>query len=294
MKRVTNKRGPLNNKMPQNKMLLNKMLLLNKKGLLLLAGLLLAAFIFVSLADEAAEPAEPAEPAFDTRGLELAQCAPNREAQLIKHTGYTTCYNSKWLIPNWVAYDLTPRELVVATSRPNRQFEPDPLVRGRSARHSDYTKSGYSRGHMAPAADMRWSERAMNESFYLSNICPQRASLNGGVWKRIEERCRALAEESTVYICCGPIVQSGYKKIGKNRVAVPSGFFKVLCMKRKGKWQAIGFIVPNADNKRWGSMFNYAYSVDEVEARTGHNFFYNLPDAVERKIEASFSTKNWQ
>ena len=83
----------------------------NKKGLLLLAGLLLAAFIFVSLADEAAEPAEPAEPAFDTRGLELAQCAPNREAQLIKHTGYTTCYNSKWLIPNWVAYDLTPREL---------------------------------------------------------------------------------------------------------------------------------------------------------------------------------------
>ena len=75
---------------------------------------------------------------------------------------------------------------------------------------------------------------------------------------------------------------------------MPSGFFKVLCMKREAKWQAIGFIVPNADNKRWGSMFNYAYSVDEVEARTGHNFFYNLPDAVERKIEASFSTKNWQ
>ena len=76
MKRVTNKRGPL-----------NKMLLLNKKGLLLLAGLLLAAFIFVSLADEPAEPAGLAEPAFDTRGLELAKCAPNREEQLIKHTG---------------------------------------------------------------------------------------------------------------------------------------------------------------------------------------------------------------
>ena len=72
MKRVTNKKGSLNNKMP-----LNKKMRLNKKGLLLLAGLLLAAFIFVSLADEAAGPAEPA---FDTRGLELAQCAPNREA----------------------------------------------------------------------------------------------------------------------------------------------------------------------------------------------------------------------
>lgn len=281
------------------------------KRLLLVCAVALAALIITRISgsepaaigdaaatrDAAAERAVgPAttEPAAGPGLIEMAKCAPDRPAQLIRHKGYTTCYNSKWLIPNWVAYDLTPRELVVEVSRPNRQFEPDPLVKGPSAKHSDYTKSGYSRGHMAPAADMRWSARAMDESFYLSNVCPQKPSLNAGVWKRIEERCRALAEESVVYICCGPIVKSGYKKIGKSKVAVPSGFFKVICMQRKGKWQAIGFIVPNTEKKRWGSMFDYACTVDEVETATGHNYFYNLPDSIERRIEAAYSPKEWQ
>lgn len=143
-----------------------------------------------------------------TRNLELAKTAKGKASQVITHVGYTTSYNSNWLIPNWVAYGLTAREVAGTYPRPKKQFEPDPMVKGRSAEHRDYTNSGYSRGHMAPAADMKWSEQAMLESFYLSNICPQIAELNGGVWEELENRVRKLASESNVYVCCGPIVSS--------------------------------------------------------------------------------------
>lgn len=229
---------------------------------------------------------------FNTAGLELPTTAKGRVSQIIKHIGYTTNYNVSWLIPNWVAYDLTKKEVHGTFPRPKKPFEPDPLVNGKSAEHEDYTNSGYSRGHMAPAADMKWSEQAMSESFYLSNICPQLAELDGGVWERLENRCRALADEGSVYICCGPIMPSTPKRIGANGVSVPSKFFKVLCMQRKGKWQAVGFIMPNSAIK--GSIFDYAMSVDEVEKATGHNFFPSLPDDIEKIIESAWKMKDWQ
>lgn len=224
--------------------------------------------------------------------LELAESAVRRKAQIIRHAGYTTSYNSSLLIPNWVAYCLTREEVDGQYPRPNKQFEPDPLAKGRSAANSDYAKSGYSRGHMAPAGDMKWSEQAMMESFYLSNICPQSEELNGGIWQRLENRCRVLAKEADLYICCGPIMPESPKRIGMNKVAVPSGFFKVLCMRRNGRWQAIGFMFPNEGCK--GSIFDFSCSVDEVERATGHDFFHNLPDNIESNIEASWRQKDWQ
>lgn len=224
--------------------------------------------------------------------IELTKTSKGLSSQIITHVGYTTSYNSVWLIPNWVSYELTATEVAGTYPRPKKAFEPDPLVKGKSAVHRDYSNSGYSRGHMAPAADMKWSEQAMLESFYLSNICPQIAELNGGVWERLENRCRSLAKEGSVFICCGPIISGTPKRIGENKVAVPAGFYKVLCMKRKGKWQAIGFMFPNSACQ--GSMFDYVCTVDEVEKKTGHDFFYNLSDDIENSIEASIKAKDWQ
>lgn len=229
---------------------------------------------------------------FNTRGLEIPQTAERRQQQVIKHAGYTTSYNTDWLIPNWVAYELTLAEVKGTVPRAQKIFEPDPMVKGRVANHYDYSNSGYSRGHMAPAADMKWSEQAMRESFYTINICPQLAGLNGGVWERLENRCRALAADGPVFICCGPIVSARPKKIGRNGVAVPAKFFKVLCMKRRGQWQAVGFVFPNESCK--GSMFDYALTVDQVEKLTGHDFFRALPDNIERVVEASWKMKDWQ
>lgn len=163
-----------------------------------------------------------------TRNLELAKTAKGEANQVITHVGYTTSYNLNRLIPNWFAYEITAREAAGTYPRPKKQFEPAPMMKGRSAEHRDYTNSGYSRGHMAPAADRKWSEQPTLESFYLSNICPQIAELNGGIWENLENRVRKLTSDSNVYVCCDPIVSSYPKHIGENRVAIPAKFFSTI------------------------------------------------------------------
>ena len=229
----------------------------------------------------------------DYSRLELAKVHLGLHDEVIQHTGFTVSYNESWLIPNWVAWQLTKKEVTVQGKRPQRQFEPDPYVLGRSATHQDYSNSGYSRGHMAPVADMKWSLLAMNESYYLTNVCPQKAELNTRIWNRLEQKSRTLVQDGgTLYICCGPVVEKGHETIGINRVAVPSYFFKVLCRFHNGHWSAIGFLFPNADCK--GGMFDYAISVDEIEALTGIDFFYNLPDDIETDVESTWKQKDWQ
>ena len=213
------------------------------------------------------------------------------ESQGIEHTGYRVSYNQTWCIPNWVAYELTRTE--VAGQFPRRgSFCPDPKVLGSTAVPSHYTKSGWDRGHMAPAADMKWSEEVMLESFYLSNICPQNSGLNGGLWLSLEERARYWAnKDSSIYIVCGPIMSDVYETIGANGVAIPKGFFKVVCKKIKGAYVGIGFIFPNENCS--GDIFDFACTIDRVEDITGHDFFYILPDNVENAIERSFNLKDW-
>ena len=87
-------------------------------------------------------------------------------------------------------------------------------------------------------------------------------------------------------------MSSSPKRIGAKGVAVPKKFFKVRCLQRKGRWQAIGFIMPNSAIK--GSMFDYAMSVDEVEKATGHNFFPSLHDDIEKVVESAWKMKDWQ
>lgn len=209
--------------------------------------------------------------------------------QLIQHTAFTTSYNDKTLTPNWVSYALTNDE-TQGTANRRSQFIPDPKVNGKSATTYDYSRTGWDRGHMAPAGDMKWSEQAMDESFYLSNICPQAKALNTGLWRVLEEKIRKWARQAgLVYIVCGPIYDKQPKTIGRNDVAIPTHFFKVLLRPVKGhRYEALGFIFPNEDCS--GEIYNYAVSVDEVEQLTGHDFFHHLDDATEDKVEAALNT----
>lgn len=212
--------------------------------------------------------------------------------QIIAHTGYTVSYNQDWLIPNWVAYELTSAE-VDGTAPRKGAFCPDPDVKGRTATTYDYSNSGWDRGHMAPAADMKWSAQVMTESFYLSNICPQDRGLNGGTWLKLEESVRDWARaQSPIYVVCGPIMGETFDTIGDNAVAIPDGFFKVVCKRVNGLYFTIGFIFPNKDVK--GSIFDYSCTVDEVEKVTGFDFFSALPDSIEKKVESVCNPKDWR
>lgn len=232
------------------------------------------------------------QPSIKNLHLELASQVTKPE-QIIEHIGYTISYHPYWYIPNWVAYELTDAEVDGLEERSNH-FVPDPLVKGDPIVTKDYSNSGYDRGHMAPAADMKWSEQAMKESFYMTNMCPQNHSNNAGDWKDLEEFGRDLARKyKGIYICCGPIVTDTTITIGVyHRIVVPQSFFKAfLRQKDDGNWTAIGFIMPNAAGNK--PLMTYMRSVDEIEQIIGFDLFYSLPDSIENIIESDYNISDW-
>ena len=224
--------------------------------------------------------------------VEIPTIKDDRSSRVITHKGFTVSYNYDWKIPNWVAYELTDWEVEGEVPRYDR-FKPDPMVPAHAtATTDDYKYSGYDRGHMAPAADMKWDEQAMKESFYLSNICPQNPNLNGGVWKDLEEQVRDLAsQKGRIFVVCGPIVTDDSHTLGVNEVVVPQAFFKVLLQEANGKVYTIGFVYENKSGRQ--PMSTYAKSVDEVELITNIDFFPSLPDKIEDDAELVVDFSKW-
>lgn len=214
-----------------------------------------------------------------------------RQEQIIHHTGYIVSYNKDLKLPNWVSYELTREETKGKEKRSNR-FITDPLVKGLIATNADYARSGYDKGHMAPAADMKWSPQAMEASFYFSNICPQHPQLNRRSWKKLEEKIRDWAiADSAIIIICGPIITKQPKTIGKNKVAVPQQFFKVVLSPFAKPMRAIGFLFNNRQAVE--PLSTYAVTIDSIERLTNMDFFAPLPDEIENKIEAEANYFQW-
>lgn len=223
--------------------------------------------------------------------LEHVITNPALDETIVEYEGMTVSFNPSLHIPNWVAYELTAEEADGQEPR-YKTFMVDPDVDG-CASPDDYRNTGYDRGHMAPAADMKWSETAMKQSFYMTNIAPQANKLNRGAWSRLEDKCRQRARnDSAVIIVSGPVLTDPIDiYIGDNRVAVPSRFFKVILSPYTTPPTAIGFIMPNGYVE--GGMQQCAVTVDSVESVTGHDFFSSLPDEIETKLENDKNFNRW-
>ena len=212
---------------------------------------------------------------------------------LLNHTAYTINYNPKTLVPNWVAYELTAEETDGPWTRKGLNFIPDPDYDGIQADHSDYKGSGYSRGHLAPAGDMKWDSIAMLESFYYTNCIPQDEALNNGKWNQLENKTRQWAKEyGRLFVVTGPVFyQSDTLKIGSHGVAVPHACFKALLAPTETNYTAIAFVMKNGEEKR--SMKECAIPVDELEAIIGLDLFCNLPDKIDESIESIIVWDDW-
>jgi len=211
--------------------------------------------------------------------------------QIIRKTSYIVSYNKDTKTPNWVAWHLTSEHTDGPYKRMANFYEEENVAFPR-ATLEDYRGSGWSRGHMCPAGDNKWSEVAMYESFSIVNVCPQNATLNSGLWNSIEMDCRKWARNyGDIYIVCGPLLlRQEHKLIGPNKVVVPEAFFKVvLCL--KGKPKAMGFIVRNTEGIRKRDL--YYNSIDQVERITGMDFFSALPDSIEKEVEAYANIEDW-
>lgn len=216
----------------------------------------------------------------------------NKSETVLVRKNYIVSYNSETKIPNWVAWQLTA-EHVDGINKRSGVYQEDKDIPSPRATNEDYKNTKWSHGHMCPAGDNKWDEKAMKESNLLTNICPQDRSLNSGLWNKIEQDCRRWAKKyGSVYIVCGPVLLNReHETIGKNKVVVPEAFFKViLCL--QGVPKAIGFIIRNNEGKKKRDQF--INTIDDVERITGIDFYPALPDEVERKVESYSNIDDWR
>ncbi|NAS31431.1 DNA/RNA non-specific endonuclease [Flavobacteriaceae bacterium R38] len=212
--------------------------------------------------------------------------------QVVHHNYYSLSYNEVYEQAEWVAYELKKSD-ISSINRKRPYFEVDPLVKTKSAHWRNYKNSGYDRGHFCPAGDRKFSIEAYNQTFYTSNISPQKHSFNSGVWNRLEQMVRRWAKRyDGVFVVTGGVLNSNLKTIGGEEVAVPDYFYKVILDNRKGDYKLIAFLVPHKETKE--DLRNFVVPVDELEKLTGIDFFPELPDAIENKEEASKGIRNWK
>ncbi len=213
----------------------------------------------------------------------------------VTHDFYSLSYAEKYEQPEWVAYELYGDNLRKENKvERHSSFKADPMIKSGSAKPSDYTRSGYDRGHLAPAADMAFSEEAMKQSFFMSNISPQEPSFNRGIWRELEEQTRdwCLTSEH-FYVVVGPVLTRRVKRrFGRDKaLAAPRAYYKVLLDLKGPDQKAVGFIMPN--EKSDAPLSDYMVSVDSVETLTGIDFFSELPDDLEENLESTFMPFRW-
>lgn len=218
---------------------------------------------------------------------------PLANCQVIRQTYFTLCYDEKHEQPAWVAYVLLDSYLEKNTSREGNQFKPDEKVSTGSALPSDYTGSGYDRGHLAPAADFQFSQHALDETFFMSNISPQDPQFNRGIWSDLEQRVRFWAKkEKQLHIITGAVLKNGLPRIGKkNKISVPEQFYKIILDLQEPEIKAIAFLMENEGSQQ--PLQSFVVSIDEIERITGIDFFHALPDELENRLEASIDIGKW-
>ena len=226
------------------------------------------------------------DPAVCAENLKLgAPSAPNKNNIQVCRKGYALIFNTSTKTPIWVAEHLT-KEAVYGAGVRSPQFSPDPEIPSQyQAKKSDYARSGYDQGHMAPAADFSQDQTLMNESFYFSNVVPQDADNNRHIWAGLEKKVRTwLEKRNELYIVTGPVFKNGRisNVLGASQVAVPDYIFKVVYDPRTEN--SIAFMVPNTPLEA-KDLPNYIVSVRDVEMATGLNFHSLLPPALQEKFE---------
>ena len=253
------------------------------------------------------KPESPVKPADEPPGLEapatvsttldnlLEIPALTADGRIVEHGAFVSSYNTETLIPNWVAYELTAEETEGNRSREGIEFRKDPALKGLpQAMREDYSGSGWTKGHLMPAADAAFDATAMGETFYFTNICPQNETLNAGDWQYLEKKVRNWATRyGNVWVVTGPIVGSNrHGTIGDRDVVVPDAFYKALLVRKpNGSYSAIAFVMDNDDDRYY--LKDCAVTVNDLESLTGLDLFPNLDDKVEEKVEGTIRFSDW-
>lgn len=215
--------------------------------------------------------------------------------ELVKHAGMMLLYDENHEQARWVSHIILPQVNQGNLSRTN-DFRVDSKVSTGTADKPDYWYSGFDRGHIAPSADFKWSKTAISESYYYSNMTPQRPELNREKWAELEGwgRNQVFANKEQLIVVAGPILEEGLPKItqGDNKkLSIPKQFYKIFLDLEGEEKKAIAFVMNNGTCDK--PLLTYATTVDEIEKITGLDFFSNLPIEQQEALEGKMDWKLW-
>lgn len=216
--------------------------------------------------------------------------------QVLCYTGFAVGYSYDLRIPIWASYSITNSSANGLNVERRDRFRESPEIPEQyRSLLSDYRGSGYDRGHMAGSATIDFSRSANDETFFLSNIVPQRPGFNRdgfgmkGVWGYLENETRDwVSERKRLYVVSGAIA-SGENRIGSG-VAVPEWFYKIFIDLNTG--ESLAFLMPHEENTREQAA-SYLTSIDAIEKLSGLDFFARIVDAQEKKLESRVAPSLW-
>ena len=220
----------------------------------------------------------------------------NHDHYLIQRTVETIDYSDNLHEPNWVSWDLTTND-VGSSGRSSFLTDTNLPSNFYWVKTSDYTHSGYDRGHMCPSADRTDDPTNNDLVFFMSNIVPQSPDNNQGVWASLESDCRSLADAGNeLLIICGPNGFTGARINTNGIVFIPSYVWKIIVVVTNGTGTALSRIntstrviavnIPNISGIRSDPWTNYLVSVNQLQTNTGYTYFTSLPSYTASVLRA--------
>lgn len=280
--------------------------------IIIIAGKEKATFTVKQLAGNGSSP-DPERPSGYAGRIEIPTLQTGAMYKFVTHT---TKENNKDIITYSYEYDCSKMHsrwvaCTFSTATPDKKvgrsdkFSVDPLLPpAYQLDEKAFSGSGYSKGHLIASNDRQYSKTANEKTFYMSNMSPQiQNGFNGGIWANLEKQIQSKGygitnPQDTLYVVKGGTIRddqiSKYISDGSHRIPVPKYYFVALLFLKSGKYSAIGYWLEHKKYDSKESFSNYKVSIDELEEKTGMDFFPNLPDNIEMKVEASYNVDDWK
>tara|TARA_R110002167_G_scaffold202049_2_gene405784 strand:- start:898 stop:1701 length:804 start_codon:yes stop_codon:yes gene_type:complete len=217
---------------------------------------------------------------------------PGHADQYLCKQGYLAAYDYNKKVSDWVAYTVSTQTLKYNIPRKDKFKEDTTIPKQHRATLKDFAGSGFHRGHQVNYEVQEMTQKTADESFLLSNMTHQVGNLNVGRWKSVETRERKwAATKELLYIYAGPVFGKNYKRTGPNKVAIPTGYFKIIYAPKQK--QVLSFYFKNEKAKKKQKLSKYLTSIHTIQQKTGYKFLTALPSKLRTKLVNQVPTKLW-
>lgn len=236
------------------------------------------------------EPPPPPAPPISGPPVGEREAPAKKNIIVLQHKHFTVFYDLKYRLAKYVKYTMTAETLKKKVARRRERFIPDPLLQAlniKPVEKKDYLRSGYDKGHLAPAGDFPWSQEAMDATFVMSNMAPQKPRLNREAWRHLEEKVRRLAcGEERVTVITGPVLDGNLPKLASG-VPIPHQFFKIVIDETPPR-KAIAFLYHQSDK---GNITDQRIvPIHVIETKISENFWPIATD--EKRLPAQLAQWN--